>query len=605
MTQVDEIQHQSTIQQDQRKQQQASKPFKMNWSFVLCMAFLFLVVLTHTGSVVQTRSGAGQPIVVLPPAAAVPMGGGAHVAANMGAGAGGAAGSGAGVPGAGVALDGGGAPVGVGGGAAGGPGAVAGPGGVGGANQFQPVTWEELYGWMRDVTHDLAQSAQDVLQWVGGEVQALGYRSTEFVHAHPVAVGVAVSAAAATTVYVYGPSALDYALQGTECYEEGSKDFRGILGLDNEAPMSYYSEWLIRIKGVEACRTGTRPHQARLEEAITEQLRQEREKEEREKEERRKQDAAEGEQEDDTHPGYERWDYQATQDAHEKVAAAGQREKQGTMPNMHADDAKAGTLLEGDQEDESETEPAEERGHEDEQAHEQPANASAYQELVEGGRMTRNFLEWLAFTGFLFFFFVAGMFWAATYAYSMLFVVFFMFPQWLEGLSYYKELDLNARAGLLTVIADRDTYEMFLAVRGVSIHLAFIMAGLTALRIWTWVMRMFPAWPAVQDMNSLINQLRNRNSGVAAVFWFVFACLRFCGRTLRRNIWFVVWRVPVWFLFVLLESVSLYHPTFPEEVKKEEAVEKKREGEEGDDGQGEGEIEGEEEEEDEDEEEEE
>lgn len=93
--------------------------------------------------------------------------------------------------------------------------------------------------------------------------------------AYPVAVGVTVSAVVVTTVYNYGPTLLDYAFKNKQCYVDGSKDYLAVLQLDN------LDAWGIWYQGVEACRTGTRPHQARLEEARLEQERQEMKEQER------------------------------------------------------------------------------------------------------------------------------------------------------------------------------------------------------------------------------------------------------------------------------------------------------------------------------------
>ena len=113
---------------------------------------------------------------------------------------------------------------------------------------------------------------------MGNGLQAVGNKGNDFVRAHPVAVGVTVSAVAVTTAYNYGPTLLDYALKNTQCYVDGSGDYRAVLRLDNlDTPTSRYKEWGIWYQGVQACRTGTRPYQARLEEARLEKLRQERE----------------------------------------------------------------------------------------------------------------------------------------------------------------------------------------------------------------------------------------------------------------------------------------------------------------------------------------
>ena len=110
----------------------------------------------------------------LPPLTVLPLaGGGAHIVANVpGAGAGGPVGGEAGVPGPGGA----GAPAGVGDGAPAGPGSGAGADGV--HLHSNPLTFADVYGWLRDASHDTLQSARGALQWMGNGLQPLATKAT-------------------------------------------------------------------------------------------------------------------------------------------------------------------------------------------------------------------------------------------------------------------------------------------------------------------------------------------------------------------------------------------------------------------------------------------
>ena len=502
--------HTHTTQLEKPKQQKrpprqtrTNQTSKMKWSLILIFV---LAVLAHTGDAqVLTRSGAGEPIVVAPPAAPMlapaapaapalpplpvlpPAGGGTHIVANVpGAGAGGAAGGGAGVPGPGVALDGAGAPVGVGGGAGAGPGAGAGADGV--QVHHNPLIFADVYDWLRDASHDTLQSARGALQWMGNGLQAVGNQGNTFVHAHPVAVGVTVSAVAVTIVYNYGPTLLDYALKNKQCYVDGSEDSCAVLRLDNlDAPTSRYKEWEIWYQGVEACRTG-----ARLEEARLEKLRQEREeqeRQEREKQERQEREEQERKNQEKaskrtqiSHPGYK-----ATGDAtQERTEQREQELPQGAEAGAHDEES-----------------------------------TYKYDELPAGAVEMQQFLDlvvlWVPVAVYVLF----GDNQGVMYIFFGLSFLLGVFSFLMKHCSYYKDFDRHARAGELVEQKDRIEFVALLFMVGIIKDLAILLGILAAFRVirrvWAWVIRTYSASPVVQFISALINQILEQQPSVGSL----------------------------------------------------------------------------------------
>jgi len=99
--------------------------------------------------------------------------------------------------------------------------------------------------------------------------------SAPLVRAYSVAVGGAVvTVAAGVATYNYGPHALDWALEGKDCYRAGMDDYHEVL---QEAYGEHISliqplEWRKRVEVVRACGTGTRPHQEQAEQARADRL---------------------------------------------------------------------------------------------------------------------------------------------------------------------------------------------------------------------------------------------------------------------------------------------------------------------------------------------
>lgn len=242
-------------------------------------------MLVHTGSAqVQTRSGAGAPIIVTPP------GGGTHRPAWER------------VQGL--------LPVeppwrvvrpARGPGWCGRPGGPAGGCAAGAPGQPGGGTLADIVNWTRGISNNALQLAQGALQWMCNGVQAVGNQGNQVVQAHPLAVGVTVTAVAAMTAYYYVPSVVDYAFCDTKCNVDGGGDCRALLSLTyHDAPQSQLDEWVILFMAAENCRTGIRPHQDRVGDLIAEKMRREREERERQAQEQE----VPTEEPDGTHPGY-------------------------------------------------------------------------------------------------------------------------------------------------------------------------------------------------------------------------------------------------------------------------------------------------------------
>ncbi len=477
----------------------ANQTSKMNWSFF----FFFMAVLAYTGAAVLTRSGAGQPIIVTSPAAQIPApaapttpalrllpvptpaaGGGAHVVATVqGTGAGGP--GGVGVPVGDVILKRDHVPIGLGDNAAAGPGLGA------DADSFRlqynhyPV---DTYDWLRDTSYDALQSARGMLLWMGNKIQAIANQCKNIVHTCPMAVDATVSAVAVTTVYNYGPTFLNYALKNTQCYVDGSEDYRALLRLDNpHAPTSRYEEWGISYEGLEGCRTGTRPYQARIQEARHEKFLQERVEQERKNQE-------------DSHKHTK-----ASQHVCEELKdtcdatkeGADQRQAQGTNAGVH-DEANILKPPE-DQEAENRASYTKEQGHGKKDANKEPwlAEESTYDDLKTGAVEVQQILDLVVLWVPVVIYVIFGDNQEVLFAFSSLSLLFGILFFSGEHSSYYEDFDRRARAGELVERKDRNQFVALLFMMGVIKDLAILLGSLASFQIighvWAWVTLTYPA----------------------------------------------------------------------------------------------------------------
>lgn len=68
----------------------------------------------------------------------------------------------------------------------------------------------------------------------------------------------AVMVAAATTVYYYAPSVVEYALQDTQCYVDWREDYRAMLRLNRpEAPLGQLDKWFGVLMGIDTLPNGS------------------------------------------------------------------------------------------------------------------------------------------------------------------------------------------------------------------------------------------------------------------------------------------------------------------------------------------------------------
>ena len=408
------------------------------------------------------------------------------------------------MPDGGVALDGV-PPVGMGGGIAAGPDADA-------DAPYVPVHFVaphpvNLHPWLRDRVFDALESA-----W--GGIQTVGTRGNDFVHDHPVAASVSVAAVAVTTVYDYGPTLLDYALKDTQCYVDGSEDYRAVLRLDNlKAPTSRYEEWGISYQGFQACYTGTRPHLARLEEARLETLRQEREEQERkEQEEARKQ--------------------QEEQERKEREEASERTKASQLATEKHADQREQA------------------------QQHDE-ASTYKYDDLPAGAAEIRQILDlvvlWVPVAVYFFF----GDKRRVTYIFAGLSFLLGVSSFFVEHGSYYEELDRRARAGDMVEQQDRNGFVVLLFIVGIIKDLAILLGILACFRIIDFVIRTYPASPVVWFISALVTQIREQQLSVESLI----LCI------LWAYDGFSLWMPYLW---LLLQSWDLYKSTRQKRAKEEE-----------------------------------
>jgi len=229
----------------------------MKLSFVCACSFLLLAVLASTGRAQMTTRGMiakAAEAVVAAAAVGAGGGGGAAVPGPLPAGPlGGCAAVAGPVPAVNVVV----VPAAPPAAAAAAAPAAAAAGGAGGAVPAGgPGGNVPVLGW---------------LGWITGTARGVW----NFGAAHPVAVGGAVvTVAAGVTFYHHGHHALDWALEGKDCYWTAFDDYQEVLQqtYGECTSLTQPLEWRKRAEALRACGTGTRPHQEQAEQARADRL---------------------------------------------------------------------------------------------------------------------------------------------------------------------------------------------------------------------------------------------------------------------------------------------------------------------------------------------
>jgi len=477
----------------------ANKTRKMNWSSFFFPFFFFLAVLAYTGAAVQTRSGAGQPIVVTPPIAPVavhsapatptlrllptltPAGGSAYLVANVqDTGAGGPSRGDAEAAVGDVILKRDNVAIGTADSVEIRPGLGADADSLLLQYNHSPV---ETYNWLRDTSYEALRSVRGMLLWIRNEIQAVIDQCKNIVLAHPLALDATVSAIAVITVYNYGPTILNFALKDIQCYEDGSEDYRAVLQAANpHAPMSRYEEWAVSYQGLEGCRTGTRPYQGR-QEARHAKFSQERAKQERK-------------YQDNSHRHiqalqYVYEEYEGTCDAPQ---GADQRQPQGTKAGAH-DEASILKSCE-DQDAVYRASYTKKRRHGKNDIKPWLAKESTYDELKIGALEIHQILDLVVLCVPVVIYVIFGDNQEVLFAFSslsLLLGIVFLFG---EQSSFYEDFDRRARAGELVERKDQNQFVALLFMMGVIKDLAILLGSLALFQIfghvWVWATRTYP-----------------------------------------------------------------------------------------------------------------